>query len=140
MFRVYDNKLKEWCNDMFCVSSDGDLYIVEHSKFGKDKIRLVSDDRYTYQNDIGTYDMNGNLIFEGDIISNHIEPGLIGVVAYAPEHASYYVFDKKNLEYYRLTKSDPDLKIEGTLEKMEVIGNVFDNQELLNFNNDMRKE
>lgn len=119
MFRVYDKKLEKWVSDdEFCISSYGDLFIVKHTMFGKDKIDLVSDDRYIVHNYINANDVYGNPIFEGDICMHTEDESTYGVVAYSDEHAAYYVFDENNSAYYML--------IGENREEMRVVGNVFD--------------
>ena len=117
-FRVYDTQLDAWCDEEFCLSSCGDIFMINHTMFGKDKIELVSDERYIVHNYINAHDTYGNPIFEGDICMHTEDDEICGVVAYSDEHASYYVFDEKHEAYYRL--------ISENREEMKVVGNVFD--------------
>ena len=60
-------------------------------------------------------------IWENDIVRN--EKGDIGVVQWFEEHAAFMIWNKtKNCVYY-LAEND--------FSKIEVIGNIFDNPELL---------
>lgn len=131
MYRVYDNKEKRWVKEGVYLSPNNDLSISKKALFGAERLSLVSDQRYVYQNDIGLYDKKKKLIFEGDICKiEHL--GVVGVVAYVSEHASYYVLDDKNLKYYTLG--------EERCEQIEVIGNIFENEYLMQYDNIMKEE
>lgn len=122
MYRVYDNEKKKWVTEGIYLSPNDELSTSKKALFGAEKLSLVSEERYTYHRDIGLEDGNGNLIFEGDICkaTSH---NIMGVVAYVPEHASYYLLDDVNLKYYPLG--------EDYCKNIEIIGNVFDNREFL---------
>ena len=124
MYRVYDNKEKGWVQDCIYLSPNDDLSMEKTKKslFGKSKLTLVSEQRYTYQRDIGLLDKKGNLIFEGDICSTK-SGDVMGVIAYVSEHASYYLLDDREMKYYPLG--------EERCKHLEVIGNIFENKDLL---------
>jgi len=121
-FRIYDKKKKEWLRDGIYMSPINDIYVSKKTLFCTEKLSLVSNNRYIHHTDIGLTDKNHILIFEGDICRIE-ELEVIGVVAYAPEIASYCLLDDKNLKYYPLG--------EERCKQVEVIGNVFDNSELI---------
>lgn len=80
----------------------------------------------------GIDDNNGEKLFEGDIIKFISEDGVevIAVVTY-DENAMQFVFETKFSIY---TLSDiPSLFDNGKEERFEIIGNFFDNPELINF-------
>ena len=66
----------------------------------------------------GLKDKNGELIYEGDIISRGEDRG---VIKYDDETASYYIRWKES---------------ETFIEDCEVIGNIYENPELLEVNNE----
>ena len=69
----------------------------------------------------GLTDKNGRRIWENDIARN--EEGDIGVVQWFEEHAAFMIWNKtKNCVYY-LAEND--------FSKIEIVGNEFDNPELL---------
>lgn len=122
MYRVFDNYQKIWVRDGIYLSPNNDLSISKKALFGTERLSLASEHRYTYHQDIGLYDKNKKLIFEGDICKiEHLN--VVGIITYIAEHASYYLLDDKNLKYYPLSKE--------RCEQLEIIGNVFDNEDLL---------
>ena len=124
MYRVYDTKENGWVQDCIYLSPNDDLSMEQTKKslFKKTSLTLVSENRYTYQREIGLLDKKGNLIFEGDICSSK-QHDIMGVIAYVPEHASYYLLDDRTLKYYPLG--------EERCKQLEVIGNIFENKDLL---------
>ena len=122
MYRVFDNVKKKWVREGIYLSPNNDLSTSKKALFGTEKLSLVSEHRYTYHRDIGLCDKNGVLIFEGDI--GKVERiNVIGVIAYVAEHASYYLLDEKDYKFYPLS--------EERCREIEVIGNVFENKNLL---------
>ena len=125
MYRVYDNKEKRWVKDDFYIAPNGDMYICDNRIFPKlsHKLVLVPEQRFTVHRHIGMNDSNGKPIFEGDICKI-TKRNVIGVVAYIAQHASYYLLDDKHLKYYPLYENL-------IAEQVEVVGNIFDNNDLL---------
>lgn len=87
--------------------------------FGRKKLELVSSKRYTYHRDVGVCDKNGVLIFEGDIVKNPNDETFVGVVAYVPNHAAFFIFDDNANIYYRID--------ENTRNNMVVVDNIIEN-------------
>lgn len=124
MLRVYDKQKELWLKGDFCIMSNGDLAELKKMPFGLEKINLLSDDRYFWHEDIGAYDINGNLIFEGDICELNLgEESIYCIVAYIEQRAAYLLFDEKNLSYYQFN--------EHIFNALSVISNVFDGQDIL---------
>lgn len=72
----------------------------------------------------GLHDKNGKEIYRGDIVqglfADQEEPGIKGQVIYSNDQASYMVIASNNDEWEL-----------GYLDNLEVIGNIYDNPELL---------
>ena len=128
MFRIFDNKDKKWIREGIYLAPNNDLFISKKTLFGTEKLSLVSSKRYVYHQDIGLSDVNNHLIFEGDVCKiKHLN--VIGVITYIPENAAYYLLDDKNLKYYPLN--------EERCKQIEIIGNVFENNDLLVFEDEI---
>lgn len=69
----------------------------------------------------GLTDKNGKKIWENDIVRN--EEGDIGVVQWFEEHAAFMIWNK--------TKNCVCYLAENDFSKIEIVGNEFDNPELL---------
>ena len=129
---IYDKKNEEWVEELqnFYLSYNNDLFASTKLPFGVEKLSLVSTERYVYQVDIGLRDMNGHLIFEGDICRiDSID--VVGAITYVPEHASYYLLDHKNLNYYPLS--------EERCRQIEIIGDIFYDKNLINFEDNIEE-
>ena len=121
MFRVYDKEAKRWVNGKAYLSPNGEIYIIKSSIFGWLKLQpALSHDRYVYHRDIGLYDKNKELVYEGDYIEAQIteEKVVKGIVVYAQEISSYVILCFDSDEYFTLGTE--------VCEYIEVIGNVFD--------------
>lgn len=69
----------------------------------------------------GLKDKNGKKIWENDIVRNG--KGDIGVVQWFEEHAVFMIWNKTKHHVYYLAEND--------FSKIEIVGNEFDNPELL---------
>lgn len=128
MYRLYDHDNKEWVKDEFYVSSFGDVLLKKKALFGGVKMIHASEDRYTLHQDTGVCDVNGYLIFEGDICRNCKDHDIICVVGYYPENAAYLLFEAKYDAKYRMNAFALD---NDSRSELEVIGNVLDNADII---------
>lgn len=126
MFRVRDTKENKWLRGDYYLSQNGDLLSSDKKMFGAEKLSLMSDTRYVWQQDIGYDDKNGKHIYEGDICKIAVgDEHIICVVAYIPSRASYMLLDNKYSAYYTFHNE--------VREQIEIVGNVFENQNLVEF-------
>lgn len=121
-YRVYDTEKKEWLKDNIYMSPDECLFKIKQGLLGMTKIPLDAE-RYIYHKDIGLYDKNSKLVFEGDYIYASVaeDKKVVGIVAYAYELSSYVILCVDSDEFYTLGSS---VSVE-----IEIIGNVFDGYE-----------
>ncbi|MEK4139632.1 YopX family protein [Paenibacillus sp. FSL M7-0547] len=69
----------------------------------------------------GLKDKNGREIYEGDFIQNE---NTIGEIEWVQEHCAFMAFTR-NPSFYRYLESD------GQLNLTEIIGNIYENPELI---------
>ena len=130
-YRVYDNERKEWIKDNIYMSPDECLFKIKQGLLGMTKIPLDAE-RYIYHKDIGLYDKNSKLVFEGDYIravvgkvdendENSEDKIEIGLVTYAYDLSAYIIICLDSDTWYTLGNS--------VCEYIEIIGNVFDGYE-----------
>lgn len=131
MYRVYDNKEKRWVKEDVFISQIGDVFVAKKSrmsKFGYEKMSLVSERRYTVQYGIGIDDKNGKTMYAGDIVRLDIEDDILCMVAYAAEMGAYLLFDTADMKYYPI--------IEEIMDSIEVVGNILDNPDMMDMLDD----
>lgn len=128
MFRVYDNVNKKWIRKEILLSMDEELMMCEDALFGTNKIRPLSDEKYTWHQSIGVYDKCGKMIYEGDICEIELEGETIHcLVAYVHERASYMFLDYEYSAAYGFYKEINN--------QIKIVGNVFDNEDLISYKN-----
>lgn len=135
MYRVRDTKNNCWVADNVFLSPlpEDILYIVKKSIFGSVKLE-VAPDTYVYQRYIEMTDKNLTPVFEGDILKAQVDEDkfVTGIVVYAEEFSGYIILCDEISQFFSLGTE--------VNEHIEVIGNVFDNEDLLNFKVDESEE
>lgn len=121
MYRVYDKHKKCFIKDgvYLAPNTENDLYILKKTIFGH-KLESVSSDRYEWNRDIGIYDSNGILIYEGDYLEAKVSDDRMiqGVVAFAHELSAYVILCFDCDEFFTLGSE--------VSEYIRIIGNVFE--------------
>lgn len=124
MYRIYDKENKCWIKDGVYLSPNpnSNLYMLEKTLFGE-KLKLVSAEKYAIHKAIDLYDKKDVLVYEGDIVKAEVADNKIvtGVVIYAHELSAYIILCDSTSEYFTLGTE--------VCKYIEVIGNVFDNEE-----------
>lgn len=127
MYRVYSLEEKKWLVEGVYMSPfpHTDLYRVEKNIFGKEKLHIIDEADYVCHRFIDLYDKNSEMVFEGDIIEAQVANDITvtGIVTYAKEYSSYVILCFNPDEFYVLGDS--------ICQQIEVVGNVFDNPELI---------
>lgn len=115
MFRAYDVQRKCWLYNIL-INPYG--YIYQKKKFF---LKKLNEKKISVYRDTGCKDIDGSLIFEGDIFKG--SEGKCGIVFYADEIAAFLFFVYEENSAYAFGK---DL-----YEKGHIIGNVLDNYDLV---------
>ena len=101
------------------LQGKGDFSIIYPNEPTFEKLSVYTDTLGQYT---GLTDMNGKKIFEGDIVQNIITKET-AIVRWYTEHSAFMLYDKNNNKVYFLYDND--------FNKIEIIGNIYDNPELL---------
>ena len=113
-FRAWDKRHNsmEYINDLYWFEENG--------------IHNFNDDNYVFMQNTGLKDKNGKEIYDSDIVKVTWGSGKIVFyeVKYCGSLGYHYLRDTKN-------KEDDDIICIYDYSQMDVIGNVFDNPELL---------
>ena len=124
-FRVWNKEQNRFHHSFSCdITASGTLVIsqgIEGKKY------IVDDDDYVVQQCTGLKDKNGKLIYEGDIVAD-VNTGCVATIEYLPYTYSLMVHIRRMDDY--ITIEDICFtEAEGT--PFEVIGNIYENPELL---------
>lgn len=138
IYRVYDTENNEWITDECVIAPDNKLYKITNKRFGNIKLEQIcslsylsgektdtkhkNNARYIIQRSIDLFDRSRKMIIEGDILRDRT--GLIGVVYYSKETASYILIVTKSNLYYPLG--------DDICNKFKIIGNIIDDEEIVN--------
>jgi len=136
-FRTWDKLLKEfaeWTNrDPFFCTSHGQIFFWERTKkengsYGGDIILEDFGDRFVLQQSTGLKDTKGREIYEGDLLARplHSLPTYFEVYwngASAKFNTAVHYKHNKMIATYPIVADD--------LCNVEVVGNIFENPELL---------
>lgn len=122
MYRIYDKEKKCWVRENIFLAPNEDIVMLTKGLFGRKKLSLVPNSRFIFQRDIDLLDKNNVRIYEGDIVQN-TDANYIGIVTYVSEATAYVVLDYHNYKYYLLGERRSDI--------IKVIGNIFDNKDML---------
>jgi uncharacterized phage protein (TIGR01671 family) len=136
-FRVWCVNYKEWEKDQILIDKNGWIY-----HYGKSGLRIVSPESHIIQWFTGLYDKNGKEIYEGDLIKEWYPPEETGgeygkesvvVVCFGEYNASSMFGGNECYIGFYLNDSNPDYQADFfmNLTTWEVVGNIFENPELL---------
>ncbi|MDE6232160.1 MAG: YopX family protein, partial [Lachnospiraceae bacterium] len=85
----------------------------------------------------GKEDISGKIIYQGDIIESHLSNGQISALNLVIKYGAYKAYCPEDKEYmdsvgfYAEAEGYQDMPIGPTEEYAKVIGNIYDNPELL---------
>lgn len=124
-FRVWDTINKEFVDDM-CIHTNGDLRC--------DRGRTAYCGYFIVQQFTGRSDDNGNEIYEGDIVvlsnGERCVADLIDVYVIPPDEVTVAIERANNGEFFG-SRSESSYYRFQDYDSYKVIGNIFENPELL---------
>lgn len=127
-FRAWDTTNKEMFKDTFAITESGQVVVVEQ-EFVTSIPDYVFVDHLVIMQSTGLYDKNDKEIFEGDILKVTNEHSWLEVVEYDKKRAMF-VTEEMN-RGYKVPKSYLYEFFNTNLFEVEVVGNVWENSELL---------
>lgn len=127
-FRAWDIAKKEMFKDTFAITESGQVVVVEQEDVMSPPDYVFVDHLVIMQS-TGLFDKNGREIFEGDIIANG--PDVMCMKRH--NTLGFYVEKKGRVEFIAdcavLEEFEEDAK--EIADSLEIIGNIFENKELL---------
>jgi len=127
-FRAWDSVKKEMFKDTFAITESGQVVVVEQ-KFVTSSPDYIFVDHLVIMQSTGLKDKNGKEIFEGDVLTN----GMDIVDVRNHETLGFYTLVNGREVFFGHGTSIEEFEenIEGFTEIAEVLGNVYENPELL---------
>lgn len=133
MYRIWDVENKVWVNQpdennsldsFFIVTPDEQIFYVEQksNKFNSKvyyNVYPTEEEAYFYHQDTQIYDVNENLIFEGDIVECD---GHVCIVSYFDVIAGFALVDLSTNDAFPFRPS---------VHKVKIIGNVCEDQDII---------
>lgn len=104
---------------------DADAWICDHKLPSDPELPLLIVNRKSVGQFTGLHDVNGNEVYEGDIIRYHFDGvgGKVGKIAYEDKFMRFQV-----------ERSDGQINIAYNINGIEVIGNMFEHGETFLYN------
>ena len=131
--RVWSKPLERFLTkDEWFLDFDGDLYFIEHDEDSNQWHVRVHEESYVVQQYTGLKDSKGKEIYEGDVVKI-IYDKAIGEVYFDFNLGAFRLKDKSSKSYpittYRFDEANKPIGLVNVAD--EVIGNIFENSELL---------
>ena len=121
-FRVWEEREKEYDTWSYILDDSGNLF---RNAYGA----LIKCDKkdYIIEQYTGLKDKNGEMVYEGDIVLDCYDGDDAFIVEWDKDTASFILTDTDNIICVNFYEYFPD-------KELEVIGNIHENQELLEAN------
>lgn len=127
-FRAYDSKHKEMFEETFVVTEDGEVMVIEQ-KYSTAPLEYVVVNHLILMQSTGLVDKNDQEIFEGDIIRYGTN---VAEIKRHPTLGFYTVVDGRERFFGdEMSIDDFEEVAEEVSKTFEIIGNIYENPELL---------
>lgn len=125
-FRLWDKRFSEFVEDFF-VSEDGKIYKKSTDTGYGIAISKETSDKVILMQSTGLKDKNGKDIFEGDILACKTDDEVINLNIFWDEEHALFMFESK-----KYNEQEPLAElVENNTYPFEIIGNIYENPELL---------
>ena len=125
-FRAWDKRFSEFVEDFF-VSEDGKIYKKTKDTGYGFAISRETSNKIILMQSTGLFDRNGKEIFEGDILACKTDDEVINLNVFWDEEHALFMFESK-----KYNEQEPLAElVENNTYPFEIIGNVYENPELL---------
>lgn len=127
-YRAWDTTNKEMFKDTFAITESGQVVVVDQSSVFVSPDYVFVDNLVIMQS-TGLFDRNGKEIFEGDIVS----VGTATRVVKKNNLLGFYIEEGEKIGYFSdvVDVNCLDLFVKDFGEEAEIIGNIYENPELL---------
>lgn len=125
-FRAWDTTNKEMFKDTFAITESGEVVTVEQD-FVTDAPEYVFVDNLVIMQSTGLKDKNGKEIFEGDVLAIETDEGVTNLKVFWDEKHALFMFESKKYNEKDLLAE----LVEDNTYPFEIIGNIYENKELL---------
>lgn len=125
-YRAWDSAKKEMFKDTFAITESGQVVVVEQESVASSPDYVFVDHLVIMQS-TGLADKNGKEIFEGDILACKTDDEVINLNIFWDEEHALFMFESK-----KYNEQEPLAElVENNTYPFEIIGNIYDNPELL---------
>ena len=125
-FRAWDTTNKEMFKDTFAITESGQVVVVEQ-EFVTSIPDYVFVDHLVIMQSTGLHDKNGKEVFEGDILGIDTDEEIVNVNIYWDSKHALFMFESKKYNEEELLAE----LVEDNTYPFEIIGNIYENPELL---------
>ena len=126
-YRVWDNEKKEYSDNPFSLDQYGLLYIQDEDGYWEE----ANEDRFIIEFNTGLEDKNGKMIYEGGIVKVSDSENVASERCFFGDNAVVKSSYKGGAFTVKNWYGEQILNWDVLLERIEVIGNIHENSELL---------
>lgn len=125
-YRAWDSTKKEMFKDTFAITESGQVVVVEQ-EFVTSIPDYVFVDHLVIMQSTGLHDKNGKEVFEGDILGIDTDEEIVNVNIFWDSKHALFMFESKKYNEEELLAE----LVEDNTYPFEIIGNIYENPELL---------
>ena len=125
-YRAWDSAKKEMFKDTFAITESGQVVVVEQESVASFPDYVFVEHLVIMQS-TGLVDRDGKIIFEGDILACKTDDEVINLNIFWDEEHALFMFESK-----KYNEQEPLAElVKNNTYPFEIIGNIYENKELL---------